>query len=240
MTVWQNLTMRTKSLKRTRSIGVCCGITIVLTIAAAHPSPAGSIGHAHSMGFAKYQAPCSLPVSKFTEQGPTLEIVRRLAIKYRVVIGTYGTKPSGGDNIGIGISVNCGTVADVLDAITKADSRFQWYDTGMHSIHFVPHGPRFTLMDVPVQRFDLRDVGKTMDTLQETPSVREWYRKRKCPLGMSIINSGGAPKRWIPVKVHLTNVKVANVLDEVARQSHSYYWSYFQQATQGCGMVLGL
>ncbi|HEY3038058.1 MAG TPA: hypothetical protein VGJ66_04935 [Pyrinomonadaceae bacterium] len=69
----------------------------------------------------------SIVVDDFTAKSYTLGVVYRLAAKYHVVIGVYGTV-SAGDNREIDISIKNGTVGDALNAITKADPRFEWHE----------------------------------------------------------------------------------------------------------------
>src|SRR4030088_2661130 len=72
--------------------------------------------------------PASIRVDDFTAGSYTLEVVYKLAVKYHVVIGVYGTILDA-DNRKIDISIKNGMLRDVLDAITKADPRFEWHDS---------------------------------------------------------------------------------------------------------------
>ena len=85
----------------------------------------------------------STPVNDFAATSYTMDVVHRLAAEYHIVIGAYGTM-LGVENQTIDISIKNGTLGETLDAITKADPRFEWHPSGTSTIHLVTRSSPLT------------------------------------------------------------------------------------------------
>ena len=191
------------------------------------------------VGQLEQTTPASIRVDDFTAGSYTLEVVYKLAVKYHVVIGVYGNILDA-DNRKIDISIKNGMLRDVLDAITKADPRFEWHESSNGAVHFVPRGAPLTLMDVRVHSFEIYSPqsSEILRRLNEVPEIRDWWMERKCPTDYSIMGTGGEPVPWGRFSVHASDVPVWSILDEIAAKSRSYYWSFIQYGTQPCSMVM--
>jgi hypothetical protein len=187
----------------------------------------------------EHKRPSSIAVDDFTARSYTLEVVYRLAAKYHVVIGVYGTIVSA-DNKEIDISIKHGTVGDALDAITKADPRFEWHESSNGAVHFVPRGGPLSLMDVRVRSFEIYNPqsSEILGRLNKVPEIHSWWLGRKCSPDYSVMGAGGEPAPWGQFAVHASNVAVSSILDEIAAKSHSYYWSFIQYGTKPCSIVM--
>jgi hypothetical protein len=187
----------------------------------------------------EHTTPSSISVHEFAAKSYTLEVLYRLAVKYHVVIGIYGTMLSA-DYKTIEISIKNGTLGDALDATTKADPQFEWHLSSNGAIHFVSRNAPLSLMDVMVHSFEIDSPQdfEILGRLQSVPAVQSWYQKRKCPMNYSIMGTGGDLTPWGNFSVHARDVPVSSILDEIAAKSHSYYWSFVQYGTDPCAMVL--
>lgn len=180
-----------------------------------------------------------ISVHEFAAKSYTLAVVYRLAVKYHVVIGVYGTM-LGADNSTINVSVKNGTLGDALDAITRADPRFEWHKSSDGAIHFVSRGAPLTLMDIRVHSFEIYNPQslEILRRLNEVPEIHSWWMERKCSTDYSIMGTGGESVPWGKFSVHARDVPVSAILDEIAAKSRSYYWSFIQDGTGPCSLVI--
>jgi len=184
--------------------------------------------------------PSSIWVHEFAARSSTPDVIYMLAVKYHVVIGVYGTL-LGSDYKTIEISIKNGPLKDALNAITKADPKFEWHEGSNGAVHFVSRSATPSLMDIRVQSFDIdnsQSWDDILDRLQSVPAVHSWFLKRKCPMDDSIMNTGGPRKLWGQFSVHARDLPVSSILDEIAAKSRSYYWSFVQIGTEPCAMEM--
>ena len=184
--------------------------------------------------------PSSIAVHDVAKSGMTWSILQELAEKHHFVVGVYGTI-TGVDEPTINISVKDGSLSDAFDAITKADSRFEWEQTSNGSVHFVTRSAPNTLMDVRVLSFEDENprVLDFTSHLLEVPEIRGWLQDHKCSMSHRIVIAGQPPEQWRRLSVHAANVPLSSILDEVASKSHTYYWSAIQESTKTCQLDIG-
>ena len=190
---------------------------------------------------AQAESPLSIPVHDFTRNGYPLEVVRILAVEYRVVIGVSGTTV-GGDNRTINISVQNGTFVNALDAITRADPRLKWHVTKNGTVHFETGAP-LSLMNIRVRTFDVDNPPENWDAfegLDKSPAVRTWFRNAGCRSQEHVSAGGVGPTLWRNFSVHEKNLPVSSILDELAARSHSYYWSIIKEVNKVCGIEMSM
>jgi len=189
--------------------------------------------------------PSSIRVHHFVVKGKTAtKILEDLAKKYRLVIGVYG---SGNFRfvempIAIDVEIKNGTLADVFDAIADSDrhsvsthqaigsvtdQQFEWHQDSNGAVHFVLRGAPFSLMDVTVHSFDYENPQwpEITDRLRNIPEVSSWLRDHKCSLpGEEILLVGQPPKPWTKFSIHVGNLPLSLILDQITAESNTYYW----------------
>lgn len=184
--------------------------------------------------------PSSIAVHDVVKNGTARSILQELTEKHHVVIGVYGII-AGVDEPTVDISVKNGTLSDVFDAITKADSRFEWEQTSNGAVHFVTRGAPSTLMDVMVHSFDDKNP-RVLDFtghLLQVPEIRSWLQDHKCSMSHRIVIAGQPPQEWRKFSVHAADLPLSSMLDQVAAQSRTYYWSAIQDGTKPCELDIG-
>jgi hypothetical protein len=189
--------------------------------------------------------PASVRVHDMTLNLRTVDALVSLARKYHVVIGMYGTL-IGTEDQNIDISVQEGTLADVFDAIVKADSKLEWkqgakgasklewQQASNGAIHFVTPDIPLGLLAVVVHSYDADNPGRllTPDLLAQIPEVSRWLRSHGCRMGELVLGRG--PKEWGRFAVHAKDTPFSAVLDEIAAKSGTYFWSVIQHRTEPC------
>jgi hypothetical protein len=193
--------------------------------------------------------PSSIRVHHFVVRGKTPpKILGDLAKKYRLVIGVDGS----GDfrfvemPVAIDVKIKDGTLADVFDAIADSkrhsvstyqtigsvtDQQFEWHQDSNGAVHFVLRGAPFSLMDAPVHSFDYENPQwpEITDRLRVVPEIDSWLQAHKCSMpGETIFLAGQLPSPWGQFSVHVRDVPLASILDQVAAESHTYFWHAVQ------------
>ncbi len=204
-----------------REFARCAAVAILL--AATASSQAGAV------------TPSSIPVHGLTLDGMTIGVLTELAEKYHVVIGIYGTF-IGTDSLWLHLSFADGTLGEVLDAIVKADPRFEWKQADDGAVHFVSRDAPLSLLDTTVHSFDVKSPGRhsIWDDMRRVPEVARWLQGHGCVMGEIIIIVGRPPKRWGRFAVHAGDVPLSAVFDEIALKSGTYRWAAIQDTANPC------
>jgi len=144
----------------------------------------------------------TVPVRNLTMNDRTMNILAALAEKYRAVIGVYGTL-LGSDKGVISISVEHGTLADVLNAIAAQDRRFEWHQADDGSIHVSTREAPLPVIDVLIPSFDAERLGRTeaVPQLTQVPEITSWLNLHHC--SMDEMMAGHPPRNWEQFSVHI-------------------------------------
>lgn len=178
----------------------------------------------------------AIPVREAHFNDRTMNILVSLAQKYSLVVGISGVMV-GGDRTKINVSLPSGTVKDLLDLIVEQDPRFEWREVQNGVIHVSFKGAPLRLMDITVASFtaDNPNRANIVSTLADIPEVNRWLRERGCQ--MDEIIAGPQPNNWaFPFSVHINDQPFASLLDEIAINSHTYFWSVIQYGNEPCAI----
>ena len=172
--------------------------------------------------------PSSVHVRKFTATGRTpMSLLSDIARKYHLIIGLYGTgKYSDWEAPKtIDVDVKDGTLADVFDVISRAGG-FEWRRNSSGAVHFKMHGTTLTLMEVMVRSFDDENPQwpEIRNRLRTVPEVASWLQDHKCPVPNEEIYIAGHPPTWRKFSIHVRDLPMSSMLDQIAAQSGTYYW----------------
>jgi hypothetical protein len=167
-----------------------------------------------------------------------IEIAKALAEKYNVVIGVSGVL-IGSDARLVSVSIHGGTMKDVLDAIVKADPRFTWRQEDDGGIALLTRGASLSVLDVMVKAFDAEHPPRFGLSTQiiSLPEVTDWLQKNSCQMA-EIIRISGGPGRtdvW-PVKLHLKDIRLEALLNIIALESKTYFWSALEYNDHPCAI----
>ena len=198
------------------------GMVVALVLAAAAGAQTGTL------------TPSSIPVHDLAISSLTFNALQTLAEKYHVVIGVYGTF-IGSDNH-IDISIKDGTLGDALDAIVKADQRYEWVQTDGGAIHFTSRGSPLSLLDVIVRSFDDDNPARvqTEERLAKFPEVADWLHAHRCTMGEMVMDH---EPEWRKFVVHAKDSPLSAVLDEIAAKSGTYIWDAIQDSFNPSGYL---
>jgi len=174
-------------------------------------------------GAQKKQSPSSTPVRDVEYSDRTMNILPDLARRYRVVIGVSGII-IGTDNAKVNIVVRRGTLADVFNAITSRDSRFQWHQSDNGSIHFSVGNSPLSLANVSVRAFEVHNPIRIdfSSQIARIPEVHAWLSEHNCLLEQLFM---GKPPTWKHFSIQRENAPVSSLFDEAASKSETYFWA---------------
>lgn len=177
----------------------------------------------------------SIQIANFSANDRTMNILVALAIKYQVVIGVQGVLV-GDDSQRIEVELHNTTVKDVLDAIVSRDSRFSWHEVRDGIVQVELREPRLALMDLTVGSFIVEHPNRQeiVGLLNEIPEVRSWLGSHRCT--MDEIWAGPPPRNWDSFAVRVENMPLSAVFDEIALNSHTYFWSAIQFSRDPCSI----
>jgi len=153
------------------------------------------------------------------------QILSRLSVRYRVPIGFEAipseTPPQ--PNEVISINIENGTVRDVLNAITEADSRYRWEEVD-GVINVFPRERQDEILEVVVREFQVNRMpaARVREAITDLPEVKA----RLDSLGVSPLHLTLMPhiRDRSLISLNLRNVTVRDILNEIARRSTSRYW----------------
>jgi hypothetical protein len=182
---------------------------------------------------AEVRATSSVQVSNVDISDRTLNMLDALAKQYKVVIGVYGVL-IGSDHQTVHITFNRATLKEVLDAIVRQDTRFEWTENRDGSVHFSLRTAPMSLLNERVHSFDTVNPQRAeiVGLLTHIPEVDTWLGNHGCSMGEMI--AGPLSKNWGKFSVHVKDQSLLSVLDTIAAKSHTYYWSAIQYSTAPC------
>jgi hypothetical protein len=179
-------------------------------------------------------APSSIQVRDFFVNSMILDVVHRLAVKCHLVIGVSGTMRDA-DALPINIEMKNGTLGEALDAVTKADPRFEWRQSN-GAILLVTRLAPLALIDVTVHSFRTHhpQSWEIPDLLQDVPEIHDWLQDHKCALGNLRNKADHKPKTWPRFSIHAEGLSLSSILDQIALQSRSSEWDVIQYNAAPC------
>ncbi len=154
-------------------------------------------------------------------------ILRRFADRFKIPIG-FEVIPGEKSNQryrSISIRVENGTVRDVLDAFINADPRYRWDEMPDGIINISPKEPVEGILDVRVSSIYFSEVNleKFGFALLEVTEVKARLEGIGVKPGRTRLTTG-ARKEPSQLSIHLTDVTVREILNELLRRQHTSYW----------------
>ena len=179
--------------------------------------------------------PSAIRIHNETLDGSVLDVLGELANKYHVVIGIYGASAGSGES-GISITMSEGTLAELFDAIVKADPRLIWKRTERGTIHFLYRDRPLSLFDVAVRSFHVEKARRSeiSGRLEQMPEVSAWLRSHGCSMVDWIAGVNVKRKESRDFDLHLEGVALPAVFDEIAARSGTYFWYAIQTRSSPC------
>jgi len=172
------------------------------------------------------------PIKSFKVVAPAVSVaLQRLANENDVPIGFEAALPGASSATkepgSIRISVESGTVRDVLNAIVAAEPIYVWREMD-GVINVLPRQHADSLLDVVLSRFEVNQVGKgeARRTLLATLEVKRWMVRTGVQERTFFTLPGGTGEDSAPISLNLTNVSVRTVLNTMLRTGAFRYWVY--------------
>lgn len=163
---------------------------------------------------------------------PASMVLQRLATKYGVPIGIEATPDKSGATTRITVKVEDGTVQDILNAVTKADSDYNWLKTDS-VINVFPKHAADPLLETAVARYEVKNVNteQAIRNLQGSPEVRQQLDKIGVKERTLQTLTSEPLNKQQQFSITLENSTVRNILNEIMKASGSHYWIFFRYGT---------
>jgi hypothetical protein len=154
-----------------------------------------------------------------------IETLKEAAVAYGTVIGFQDSEPPPYDKH-INIILTHATLAQTMDAIVRADSRYAWRQEPSGSVRVFSQNARFTLPGVVVSSLKIEQLGKQQiaDALNSNPDVVRWGHKESCPVDRGMAVSSRVPVDTVKVSVANDGKTLSENLDEIVQKLGTDYW----------------
>jgi hypothetical protein len=159
------------------------------------------------------------------------KVLGNLASTYKSPIGLE-LIPSGGGlqaEDKISVKVEGGTLREVLDAVVKADPRYEWQQVD-DVINVFPRAVRSPILETEVNAFEL-DQATILDAslaVTELPEVKAKIQQMGLQRRDFLSISGSVPDRLSRLSVSLHKITARRILNELLKASDSTYWVFFR------------
>lgn len=171
-----------------------------------------------------------LSVSFDSESDLTIPL-KRLARACHVPIGfEAATEPQTIRNgIGHRVSVEEGTMENVLDALVSARESYIWEETG-GVVNVLPRERIDTLGDIVLEGFGLGRLSRdaAIRKLLNTREVRHWITRMRVREKSFATSQLAIGEKQATISLFLTNVSVRVVLNKIMKASNGCFWSFFR------------
>lgn len=159
------------------------------------------------------------------------KVLGRLASTYKSPIGLELIPKGVGLRVEdkISVKVEGATFREVLDAVVKADPRYEWQQVD-DVINVFPRAVRSPILETEVHAFEL-DQATMRDAslaITELPEVKAQIQQMGLQRRDFLSISGSVPDRLSRLSVALHNTKVRRILNEILKVSGSTYWIFFR------------
>ncbi len=167
-----------------------------------------------------------------------LEMFRQLAEREHAIIGVSGTLV-GSDHTLISVSLSHTTIKEVLNTITAMDPRYSWRDMPHGTIEVsIGQHPLDELLNITVHNWNL---GRTLryevtNKLADLGEIKNWLRSQSCTMSEFFVAS--PPTEVWDIKAHAADESLRSVLNEIARQTGTYFWSAIKYSENPCAISL--
>jgi hypothetical protein len=155
-------------------------------------------------------------------------ILVRLAEEHKVPLGMEHVPlaPDGKRGKHINVKVERGTIRDVLNAITRADPRYEWVEAD-GVINVFPKQQKNSLLETTVDEFQVNQerADFAVDALMKLPEVKAKLEKMGLRFRNVISLPAGVPNSF-PHPFSIYKATVRQVLNRLMKESDSYYWSF--------------
>lgn len=191
-----------------------------------------------TLGVEQPRLASSMPVEAFEASDMrALDIFAKLAEHEHTVIGVSGVLV-GSDDLLISVSLSHATVGEVLNAVTAKDPRYAWHDTQDNAIEVTIGQPPLGVTGVAVhnptlgrlQRYDV--VGKLANFIE----VKSWLKTHSC--SMSEIVAGTPSADVWDLDISSSDEPLRGILNEIGRQTRTYFWSAIEFLENPCSINL--
>jgi len=161
------------------------------------------------------------------------DLLSPLANKYQIPIGVEvisETSTTGG-SARMRVSVEDGTVKDVLNAVVAAQPGYSWREVD-GVIDVMPSQHVDSVLDVIISKFEVKQLYKNeaLAKLTGQPEVRAWMArtgvKDRTFFGGSV--SASTDSSTGNITLNLLNASVRTILNQMMKASNSYSWVYFR------------
>lgn len=166
-----------------------------------------------------------------------LEMFRQLAEKAHVVLGVSGTLV-GSDHTLISVNLSHSTVGEVLNAITANDSRYSWRDMPDGTIEVAIEQHPLDLLQIVVHHWSVDHPVRyeLTDKLGNLEEIKVWLQEHSCELAEFFI--GAPPAQVLDIKASGKDATLRGILNEIAEQTGTYFWSAIQYSENPCAINL--
>ena len=167
----------------------------------------------------------------------TLEVFQALAERTHIGIGVSGELIGSGSKL-ISIVADQLTFTQVLDQICSKDPRYKWHETPDGNVGVTVGKKPLDLIEIVIGHIKVTRIKSTdvVTTISQLPEVKAWTDTSKCNVGQ-VFMGGSFPSLW-ELNIDLSSETLSKLLNEVAVQSKTYFWSAIKFSEDPCAINL--
>jgi len=122
-----------------------------------------------------------------------------------------------------------GTVADLLNSLVREAPDYEWQETEQNIIHLSRSGPRVSLLDVVMSYPGAAKKTRRQiwDDLGQRPEISAWLESNHCGR-FEVFTGHEFSDHNAPISLASGNIRVEQLLDQVATRSGTNYWAVLQ------------
>lgn len=176
-------------------------------------------------------------VVSFQASSRSLEIFRQIAESQQVVVGVSGTLV-GSDRTLINISLSNGTIGDLLNTVVSKDPRYKWRDMPDGTIEVTVGGNPLDMLSTVVHNVDLERLPQSQlaSKLANFQEIKTWLQSHSCNMGQIFL--GRPPTEVWTIRPRASEESLREILNDIAVQTHTYFWTAIRFSENPCEINL--
>lgn len=161
---------------------------------------------------------------------PIDQILGRLAKSYNVPIGLEKIAPKvavSSEERRISVKIEKGTVQDVLDAVIRADPRYQWKEVA-GVINVLPRKARNPILEIPVRSFQISNANwmDVRQAIQMTAEIKGGFERMGLKERSAITVVGSGNNNLPKFSLDLRDTTLRGILNEILKVKGYGFWVF--------------
>jgi len=161
---------------------------------------------------------------------PIDQILGRLSKSYNVPIGLEKIAPkaaASSEERRISVKIEKGTVQDVLDAVIRADPRYQWKEVA-GVINVLPRKARNPILEIPVRSFQISNANwmDVRQAIQMTAEIKGGFERMGLKERSAITVVGSGNNNLPKFSLDLRDTTLRGILNEILKVKGYSFWVF--------------